>query len=93
MSASVSTRVLPAEGRVTVVLGNESADMDSIVAARVWARHLGEAIPVINCDRDDYPLRRDVVQVFERAGINPFELIFRDEVGLAELSKAGRYVK
>ncbi len=54
-----------------VVLGNEAADLDSVVSAIVLARHLsvhsfcGEPnwMPVINCLRTDIVLRTEVGQV------------------------------
>lgn len=61
---------------LTIVLGNEGADMDSIVCAIVYAyccfsEYLilmdGQAgsilfVPVINCAKEDLKLRRDVLK-------------------------------
>jgi inorganic pyrophosphatase/exopolyphosphatase len=68
-----------------VVLGNEAADLDSVVCAVVHAYFLSKrgevAVPVINCRRAHLPLRGEVIPALLDAGIeSPAEmLVFADD--------------
>eukprot|EP00050_Salpingoeca_kvevrii_P008798 m.305178 g.305178 ORF g.305178 m.305178 type:complete len:367 (-) comp17592_c0_seq1:130-1230(-) len=85
---------------VGVVLGNESADLDSMVSAVVLARLLsavhGEAssetvhVPVVNAPRADFELRTEAVFTFERIGLSPDSLLFIDEIDLLKLHRENR---
>jgi len=73
--------------RARIVLGNESADMDSIVCALVLAYSRTKAsenvhVPVINIPRDDMRLRTDVEHLFREVGIDHSKLVFKDEIDL-----------
>jgi len=82
-----------AEGKpVTVVLGNESADLDSIVSALTYAFLLhtkassgSTVVPVVNIAREDFVLRTETVFIFKRLKLDPQGLVFIDDVNLAEL--------
>lgn len=104
---------------VVVVLGNESADLDSITCAVAQALQLhlrqqagrplqvgapefaflqnggdptAEAVvlPVVNTARADFPLRTEVVYMFQRLGLGPEDLIFAEDVNLARLREQRR---
>lgn len=68
---------------VNIFLGNEAADLDSIVSSVVlayWHNAQGHsAVPVVNCPRDDLKLRGDVQAVLNLSGINGDNLVFVDE--------------
>lgn len=77
-----------------VVLGNVSADMDSVFGALVLAYCLSEVrnrqirgvsvLPVVNIPRQDLQLRTEVVAVLSEAGLSPDLLTFVAEVDLAD---------
>ncbi|SIQ62924.1 exopolyphosphatase [Alkalispirochaeta americana] len=85
-------------GRETLhcVLGNEAADLDSMVSALVYSFYRSGPeetdlrIPVINIPRGDYKLRTEAVFLLRQAGIDPALLSFIDEIDLAGLHRAGR---
>ena len=76
------------------VIGNESADLDSMAAAVAYAWHAGgragdmaaPMVPLVNVPRADYKLRTEAVFLFARAGIGPELLAFIDEVDLEALA-------
>jgi len=73
----------PPEEIVHVVLGNQSADMDSIVSAITLAfvnADRGLYIPVINILRADLPLRGDVLYVLETLNIDPSLLLYQEDL-------------
>ncbi|KAJ2496285.1 hypothetical protein IWW47_003825, partial [Coemansia sp. RSA 2052] len=80
--------------RLTLVLGNESADLDSIVSSLTLAYVLSQkttmAIPVINTNRSDMVLRPDSTQLLQHtlatSGTTIEEaLTFIDDINLTEL--------
>jgi exopolyphosphatase len=81
---------------VHIVLGNESADMDSIISSIVRAYQLflvGENdalyLPYINIPREELSLRKDVQYLFEGLGISAENLSFIDDpISLALLNQA-----
>ncbi|MFU8896392.1 MAG: DHHA2 domain-containing protein [Gammaproteobacteria bacterium] len=82
------------EGRTTrFVLGNESADLDSMAAAVGYAYFATEVapdggapfVPLINVPRADYKLRTEAVFLFSSVGITADLLTFIDEVDLDAL--------
>ncbi|KAJ8267489.1 hypothetical protein COCON_G00126610 [Conger conger] len=81
-----------------VVLGNEACDVDSMVSALSFAYFLfktsGSAgrtpVPVLNIPRADFPLRTDSVFLLRESGLAQQDLVFRDEVDLPRLHRAGR---
>ncbi len=71
------------------VMGNESADLDSIIAAMTYAYELNQDVtaekaelyfPVLNIRREDLALRKDALYVFQQFGISPDDLLFLDDV-------------
>ncbi len=68
-----------------VVVGNESADLDSIISANLLAfaySEMGEQsiIPLINCKREDYKLRTESCGLLKRYDIDENNLIFIDDI-------------
>eukprot|EP00899_Mesostigma_viride_P029444 jgi/Mesvir1/9685/Mv12166-RA.1 len=92
--------------KCTIVIGNESADLDSIVSALSYAlllhiETLGKTdassiapraifVPVINIPRADFRMRFETVQLFKELGVDVPALLFIDEVDLHKLHKANR---
>lgn len=75
---------------ITVVMGNEAADLDSVVSAILYATLLSESTinvkPVINIPRGELFIRRDVSWVLEEIIKIPIdELLFIDEIDLNSL--------
>jgi len=79
--------------KVTVVIGNEAADLDSMASSVAYAYYLYlsgvNAVPVMNIPRNDFALRTEAVYLFGEASINPEILLFLDDIDLAELSDQG----
>jgi exopolyphosphatase len=73
------------------VIGNESADLDSIAGALVYgyiqsskieAKRTGRlVVPVTNIPASDLPLRPELTALLRHAGILPSELITLDDLG------------
>lgn len=87
------------QGSITrVVLGNEAADLDSMVSAVAYARLLAEmagpgerpTIPVINIPREDFVLRTEAVWLFHEARLDAAKLVFLDDIDLDRLHAGGR---
>ncbi|KAJ2772641.1 Exopolyphosphatase [Coemansia nantahalensis] len=90
-----------ADGPLTLVLGNESADLDSIVSSIVLAYALtlaagsgaGAAIPVINARRADMALRPEcdlllrTTLAAEGGGSGVGDLTFLDDIDLAAMTQ------
>ncbi|KAL7977983.1 hypothetical protein Chor_004970 [Crotalus horridus] len=82
---------------VHVVLGNEACDLDSMVSALVLAYFLAKTsldseaafVPVLNIPRVDFPLRTESAFLLHQQRIPEKVLVFRDEIDLAGLNKAG----
>ncbi|XP_053743525.1 exopolyphosphatase PRUNE1 isoform X1 [Synchiropus splendidus] len=86
-----------ARPQVHVVLGNEACDVDSMVSALVYAYFLhktvgGETvhIPLLNIRQSDLVLRSDNVFLLNQTGLSPDLLVFRDQMDLPALQRAGR---
>jgi exopolyphosphatase len=79
------------------VLGNESADLDSMASAVACGYHLSEVspdgaapfVPLVNVPRADYKLRTEAVFLFSSVGIDAELLTFIDEVDLKALHADG----
>ncbi|MCD6544639.1 MAG: DHH family phosphoesterase [Flavobacteriaceae bacterium] len=77
-----------------IVVGNESADLDSIISANLLAfayNALGEEniIPLINCKKRDYKLRTESYGLFKRYDIDENDLIFIDDIDKSQLTDSG----
>lgn len=71
-----------------VVVGNESADMDSLCSAVAGAYLYKCAfnrptVPLFNIPRKDFALRKDIQWLFESVGITSDTMLFKDEVTLS----------
>jgi len=83
------------EKSVTIVMGNEAADLDSMASAvsYAWYLHLldpsGNPYPLINIPRADFKLRTEAVYLFNEAGISSDLLLFSDDVNLEKLYADG----
>jgi len=79
------------------VLGNESADLDSMASAVALGYFLSELapddgrlfVPLVNAPAADYKLRTEAVFLFSSVGLGPGQLTFVDEVDLSALHAAG----
>lgn len=89
---SEAQKTITGGDHITVVLGNEAADLDSMQASVLYAYFLNAtsgvaAVPVINIPRQDFKLRTEAVFLITQAGINPDHLIFADEIDLTALQE------
>ncbi|XP_029360413.1 exopolyphosphatase PRUNE1 [Echeneis naucrates] len=83
--------------QVHVVLGNESCDVDSMVSAMAYAYFLSKtlysemlALPLLNISQSDLVLRSDNLFLLNQTGLSPDLLLFRDQLDLRVLKRAGR---
>ncbi|CAM9125181.1 unnamed protein product, partial [Bubo scandiacus] len=82
---------------IHVVLGNEACDLDSAVSALALAYFLAKTspapkaafVPVLNIPRADFALRPETTFLLRAQGIPAASLIFRDEIDLGGLHRAG----
>lgn len=84
-------QTLKNNGHASFVIGNESADLDSITCALVYGyiesskperrRANDVLIPVTNIPASDLPLRPELTALLKHAGIKPEELITLDDIG------------
>jgi len=68
---------------VHLVIGNQSADMDSIVSAIAFAsanKNRGLYVPLINIPRHDLSLRKDVIYVLNSLQIDPKTLLYKEDL-------------
>ncbi|CAH0730943.1 unnamed protein product, partial [Brenthis ino] len=82
---------------ITIVLGNESCDLDSVVSSIVYATYLNWKntsdnniqeelfIPILDVDREDLPLKTEVAFCLNKHGISQDKLIFRNDINFQEL--------
>eukprot|EP00242_Pyramimonas_sp_CCMP2087_P010172 CAMPEP_0198207718 /NCGR_PEP_ID=MMETSP1445-20131203/11151_1 /TAXON_ID=36898 /ORGANISM="Pyramimonas sp., Strain CCMP2087" /LENGTH=393 /DNA_ID=CAMNT_0043880855 /DNA_START=243 /DNA_END=1424 /DNA_ORIENTATION=+ len=85
-------------GAVTVVMGNEAADLDSCVSAITYAFLLDReggatsppVVPLINIPRGDFVLRPDAVTLLTSSRLEASALLFEEEVDLSALKHASR---
>ena len=76
----------------TVVLGNEAADLDSMVSTLVYSYLLAsisnerrQIVPLLSLPRADFPLRTEAFALFQQLTLPLTDLIFIDEVDLGTL--------
>ncbi|CZT21775.1 related to exopolyphosphatase [Ramularia collo-cygni] len=77
------------------VIGNESADLDSITCALVYgyiqsskieSKRTGRlVVPIANLPASDLPLRTELTALLKHAGIKPSDLITLDDLGTSPL--------
>lgn len=80
-----------------VVLGNEACDVDSMVCALTYAYFLYKTghtetfvLPLLNIRQSDLLLRSDNVFLLRQVALPPDLLLFRDQLDLKTLHRAGR---
>lgn len=80
-----------------VVLGNEACDVDSMVCSLAYAYFLSKTLqsemlvlPLLNVRQSELVLRSDVVFLLGQIGLPPELLLFRDQLNLRALQRAGR---
>jgi exopolyphosphatase len=67
------------------VMGNESADLDSIVSSISYAYLLQDSlpnelyIPLLNIERNELALRKDALYLFQLFDVNPDTILFLDD--------------
>lgn len=85
---------LSGAGALTVVLGNEAADLDSIVCAVAVAAALQsggtDACALAAVPRADLRLRPEVEWVFGTVGVDIQALTCADELDVVSLARSGR---
>jgi hypothetical protein len=86
---------LAGRGPLTLVLGNEAADMDSIACAVAFAallRACGDdgAVAFVGVPREDLRLRAEVAWLLERERVDVDAVVFADDAELGALKAAGR---
>ena len=82
-------QVKTSDQEITVILGNESCDLDSAVCAIVLAHHLNSnnsrvVIPVLNIPKDDVPLRTEVIHTVGKNLLS--HVPTQDDIQLATIS-------
>lgn len=103
-SAAVSSEHSAPE--LVLVIGNEAADLDSMVCALSYAlavsaemRKKGSntepavavtVVPIISVPREDFALRTDAVWLFSHLGVDLDALVFSDDLDPLALDVAGR---
>jgi exopolyphosphatase len=81
--------------QVTIVMGNEAADLDSMASAvsYAWYLYLSDinqsSFPLINIPRADFKLRTEAVYLFKEAGVEIDQLLFAEDVDLETLNNNG----
>ena len=77
--------------RCTLVLGNESGDLDSVASAVLLAWHESNkhsdvhALPILAFPRADLPLKTEVTKVFEKEGLSLDHVVCLDELEVDKL--------
>lgn len=81
---------------LTIVMGNEAADLDSMASALTYAWYLylsdpsSNPYPLINIPKDDFKLRTEAVYLFKEAGVNIDQLLFAEDLDLLRLKESGK---
>ena len=81
-----------------VVMGNESADLDSIVSAAVYAYFIhyrfggksANIVPMVNIESCEISLRPECIFHFASSGADVHHLVFSDRIELDRLHSEGR---
>jgi len=92
--AKALVKTPPQNGTIHIVIGNEAADLDSVVSAVVYAFYLsrlpqvfGELyyVPIISVPQDDVFLRTDIVALLVKLKIPVEDFIYLSDVNLNSL--------
>ncbi len=78
---------------VTVIMGNEASDLDSMASSISYAYLLNEVasddsrqfVPVMNIPRNDFKLRTEAVYLFDAAGVDLDQVLFMDDIDVTKL--------
>ena len=90
----VAKATVEANNIAQVVVGNESADLDSIISANLLAYAYSKMgvkniIPLINIKKQDYKLRTESYGLLKRFDIDENDLIFIDDINVKIIENAG----
>lgn len=89
---------VPSLQKVSFVIGNESADLDSCVSsiaygylATIKSKTHGLTIPVLNMPREDIKLRAELAFLLDSVSVAQSDLICRDDLppGIAQSLQLG----
>lgn len=78
------------DGPADLILSSEAADLDSVVSSLVYAycrnccRHTS-SYPVIPILREEIKLRKEVLRLFEEAGLDAGKLLFLDDAMMPDI--------
>ena len=76
---------------IQLIMGNQSGDMDSICSAIALSLILPNAIPILNIEKSEMLMRKDVLYVLEKVFIDPETLYYKDSLPLfLSLAKEGK---
>ena len=76
---------------IQLVMGNQSGDMDSICSAIGFSLILPNAIPIINIEKSEMSIRKDVLYLLEQVSIDPKSLYYKDSLPFfLSLAKKGK---
>ncbi len=84
------------DGSITLVMGNEAADLDSMASTVLYAYYLSledpgcNPKPLIAIPRGDFKLRTEATFLFKKAGIDESVLNFTEDVDLHALASENR---
>lgn len=71
--------IVPIMG-IQLVMGNQSGDMDSICSAIGLSLILPNAIPIINIEKSEMSMRKDVLYLLGQVSIDPETLYYKDSL-------------
>lgn len=73
------------------MMGNQSGDMDSICSAIALSLILPNAIPILNIEKSEMSMRKDVLYLLEQVSIDPESLYYKDSLPFfLTLAKEGK---
>lgn len=76
---------------IQLVMGNQSGDMDSICSAIALSLILPNAIPILNIEKFEMSMRKDVLYLLDQVFIDPETLNYRDSLPFfLSLAKEGK---
>jgi len=76
---------------VMVVMGNQACDLDSGISCLTLACHMAASqpatavLPMLNINKEDFPLKTELVAVLAEENIHAEHLVFRDTLDLASI--------
>lgn len=78
-------KMLGEESVKVFILGNSSADYDSIFGSLIYAFYMTMSlnvvhVPLIDCSKNDLKLRFEVMEIMDEVGISPHDLLYTEDV-------------